>query len=378
MPERYRTAIVLCDLQGLTHEEVARRLGRPVGTVSARLSRARERLRGRLGRRGLALPSGVLAAALGAKGASAMPAALTASTIKVAMTVSAGITTGTVPASIATLSEGVLRSMLWTRLTMISVAVFVAGTAATGVAVLAQHHRLAPRVEAPAPKPTGPAAETVAKEEPPREAELIVRSAANLRRIAAGMHAYADSNTNLPPSAIFGANGKPLLSWRVAILPYLGDEEKALYKQFQLDEPWDGPHNKALLAKMPKIYAPIVTPARQPHATYYQGFVGKGAFFEGTRGFRYPDITDGTVNTLMVVEAETPVPWTKPEDLRFAPGEALPKLGGQFKDGFVSVTADGYTRFIKRSIDPKTLKFLITRNDGEIINSAEIGEGITP
>ena len=86
MPERYRTTIVLCDIQGLTHEEAARRLGRPVGTVSSRLSRARERLRGQLSRRGLALPLGMVTAAIATSRASAMPPALVDSTIKIAMT----------------------------------------------------------------------------------------------------------------------------------------------------------------------------------------------------------------------------------------------------------------------------------------------------
>src|SRR5262249_28418491 len=139
LPERYRTAIVLCALQGLTHEEAGRRLGRPAGTMSAWLARARERLRGRLGRRGLALPAGTMAPALGTTRASTLPAALMGSTIELAMAGSAGLTAGTVPASLATLSRAVSRSMLFAELRMISAAVFVLGASATGVAVLAQH-----------------------------------------------------------------------------------------------------------------------------------------------------------------------------------------------------------------------------------------------
>ena len=74
-------------------------------------------------------------------------------------------------------------------------------------------------------------------------------------------------------------NGTPLLSWRVAILPYLGESEKALYGQFKLSEPWDSPHNKALLAKMPKVYAPAVAKdgEKDKNVTHYLGFVGGGA-----------------------------------------------------------------------------------------------------
>jgi RNA polymerase sigma factor (sigma-70 family) len=150
LPERYRTAVVLCHLQGLTHDEAARRLGRPVGTISARLSRARERLRSRLSRRGLALPAGMMATAMGTKNASAVPAALASSTARIAMSVSAGLTAGSIPASIATLSQGVLRSMVFAKLRMISAMLFVLGAAAGSMVVLAQHggpRKLTPGVE---------------------------------------------------------------------------------------------------------------------------------------------------------------------------------------------------------------------------------------
>jgi RNA polymerase sigma factor (sigma-70 family) len=386
LPEKYRMAIVLCELQGLTHEEAARRLGRPVGTISARLHRARERLRGRLSRRGLALPSGALALVLGTGRASAMPASLTAATIKAAISVSAGLTAASVPASVITLSEGVLRSMILTNLKIASVVIALAGAAATGVTVLAQHYASVPIAQAPAPLPAAAeldpepvpvaAAEIEADEEAPRETELIVRSASNLKRIAQAMHAHVETMNAFPPQAISG-NGKPLLSWRVAILPYLGEEEKALHGQFKLDEPWDSAHNTALLAKMPEVYAPVIETGGEGSRTYYQAFAGKGAFFEEGQKISYAQITDGTVSTLMVVEADKPVPWTKPEDIVYVPDQPLPKLGGQFKDGFLSLTADGAPRFTPKSIDPKLLRFLITRNGGEVIDSrANMGESI--
>ena len=162
----------------------------------------------------------------------------------------------------------------------------------------------------------------------------------------------------------------------MAILPYL--EEKELYAQFRLDEPWDGPHNKALLEKMPNLFASVGSRKAEKYATYYQVFVGQRALFEKGQKVNFADVTDGTSNTLMVVEAETPAPWTKPEDLSYTPGQPLPKLGGQFEDGFVALTADGAIRFTKRSIDPKTLNAMITRNGGEVINNEEMGEWIAP
>ena len=382
LPQRYKTAIVLCDLEGLTHEAAARRLGRPVGTISARLSRARERLRSRLSRRGLALSAGVIATAASASSARAMPAALVGSTTRIAMIASAGITAGVVPATIASLSDGVLKSMLFARVKLISASALVFGAAATGVAVLAQKGELPQVAPAAAGRPPqAPAQPQSSKARPEEdslpEAERIVRSGANLRSIARGIHAYVDANNSaFPSAAISGADGKPLLSWRVAILPYLGEKEKALYAEFKLDEPWDSPHNKALLRRMPKVYAPLVKAKDEKYETYYQGFVGTRALFENGQTVKIADVFDGTVSTLMVVEAEKPVPWTKPEDLPYEENKPLPKLGGQFKDGFAAVTADGAPHFIKKTLHPLMLSSLITRNGGEVIDAASIGEGI--
>ena len=90
----------------------------------------------------------------------------------------------------------------------------------------------------------------------------------------------------------------------MALLPYLGQEE--LYKRFRRDEPWDSPHNKELLEKMPECYSVPAGANQAPSTTFYQVFVGKGTAFEGTRGVRAEDILDGTMNTLCIVEGARP------------------------------------------------------------------------
>ncbi len=331
LPARYKTAIVLCDLQGLTHEEAARRLGRRVGTISSQVSRARERLRRRLDRRGLAYPGGIVAAAIDSTRPSVLPNVLVGSTVKNVMSLSTGLAAGSVPASIVSLSQGVLRSMLFAKIGLIAAALVGLGAAATGVGVgvgvVGRAPQPAPQQPAPErpalnPEPVAVAAAApqpkAEEEEPARETELIVRSATNLKRIAKAIHAYLEANNlNFPAAAIIGPDGTPLLSWRVAILPYLGESEKALYGQFKLSEPWDSPHNKALLAKMPKVYAPAVAKdgEKDKYVTHYLGFVGEGAIFERDHMVNINSVTDGTSNTLMIAEAVTGVPWTKPEDL---------------------------------------------------------------
>ncbi len=163
-----------------------------------------------------------------------------------------------------------------------------------------------------------------------------------------------------------GGSGKALLSWRVTLLPYLGEQE--LYRQFRLDEPWDGPHNKKLLARMPNVYAPPGVATQQPYSTFYQVFVGPHAAFEKHRALHITDITDGTSNTLFIVEGGSPVPWTKPEDLHFAPDEPLPELGGLFPDVINVGFADGSVSVLRKDADPDVLRAAITRDQGEVVD----------
>src|ERR1043166_2473231 len=99
--------------------------------------------------------------------------------------------------------------------------------------------------------------------------------------LAVAMHHYHDQHKCFPAHANFDADGKPLLSWRVLLLPYL--EQNELYKKFHLDEPWDSAHNLALIQEMPRTYAPFRSEAGSRHESNYQVFFGPGAAFEGTQ-----------------------------------------------------------------------------------------------
>jgi hypothetical protein len=204
-----------------------------------------------------------------------------------------------------------------------------------------------------------------------RHAEMV-RSANNLKQIGLAMHNYESANAHLPMPAIYSRDGKPLLSWRVAILPYI--EQDNLSRQFKLDEPWDSPHNIKLLPLMPKIYAPVRGKTKEPHSTYYQVFVGRLTPFIGNQKVGLGRIPDGTSNTFMAVEAGEAVPWTKPEDLPYDAQvwndrtKPLPKLGGLFPDGFHVLMCDGSVHFLKRDVDELTLRRLIMAADGEVID----------
>src|SRR4029077_6226529 len=146
-----------------------------------------------------------------------------------------------------------------------------------------------------------------------RRAAQRVQSQNNLKQLGLAMHNYLSTNNTFPANAIYAKDGRALLSWRVMLLPYLDQNE--LYKQFKLDEAWDSPHNRKLLEKMPAVFKSPAGKAKHPYGTFYQGFHGTGAIFDGKAGIGIADITDGTSNTIMFVEAAKDVPWTKPEDL---------------------------------------------------------------
>lgn len=211
---------------------------------------------------------------------------------------------------------------------------------------------------APVPKDAG-------KLGPPTK-EQLAASRNNLKQIALAVINYSDTNNSRMPTDIRSKDGKALLSWRVAILPYL--EQTPLYNEFRLNEPWDSDHNEKLIEKMPKVYAPIRVKAK-PGETFYQVFSGENALFGPKAMPRFPaSIQDGTANTGLVFEAGGSVIWTKPADLPFDVKKPLPKLGGMF-DGVCNVgMCDGSVIRLRKAPDEKELKKLITPSDGEVID----------
>ena len=292
----------------------------------------------------------------------AIPSGLAEATIKAATHVAGGqaMSAGAVPASTVQLAQGVIRMMTLTKLKIALIGVFAVGIVTSGIALLAMGQT---------PTPPGPGAATAAPLAPIDEKQQTARrqSIHNLRMISLAMHNAINNNAGRFPAAAISKDGKPILSWRVALLPYLG--EKGLFDKFHLDEPWDSAHNKALLHQMPTVYVPVLRKGEPKDSTYYQVPVGQGTLFGDDQGTRYDDVTDERATTLMVVEGAKPVPWTKPEDIPFDSDleKPLPKLGGQFEDGFHVAFADGAVVSLSKTIDPDLLRALMTRNGGEQI-----------
>ena len=218
-----------------------------------------------------------------------------------------------------------------------------------------------------------------------RQAAMRSQSTNNLKMIGIACQNHHDVFRRFPTST-YDKDGKPLLSWRVHILPFV--EAQALYQQFHLDEPWDSDHNKKLIAQMPAVYRnpnfvdaerTVYLAATGPQAIFPEGKVDDGdqavAFRKNNvnvafaRKTSFQNITDGTSNTIMVVEADPAeaMVWTRPDDLPFDPQQPMAGLGGLQKTGFNTLFCDGSVHFIASTIDPEVLRCLFNPRDGKPI-----------
>jgi len=197
-----------------------------------------------------------------------------------------------------------------------------------------------------------------------REAARRASSTNNLKQIGLAMHNYHDAKKQFPARANFDKQGKPLLSWRVHLLPYL--EEDALYKQFHLDEPWDSEHNRQLIPMMPALYR-NPSGSAAPDKAHYLAVCGAGLAFDGAQGRKLGDFKDGTANTILVVEADDDraAIWTKPDDWQYDAEHPLAGLGQAHPGGFGALFADGHVDFLAKDLDPKVFHALLTIAGGE-------------
>jgi hypothetical protein len=200
-----------------------------------------------------------------------------------------------------------------------------------------------------------------------REAASQAVSTNNLKQIALAMHNYLDVHRTFPAAATYNAQGQPLLSWRVYLLPFI--EQDALFRAFRLDEPWDSEHNKKLIAQMPVTYRSPAQKNLPQGKTTYLAPVGPKTIFDGKKGMPIQKITDGTSNTIMIVEADDSraVFWTQPEDYKIDAKDPLAGLVRRGARGFHAAFADGSVRLLPDTIDPVTLRALYTANGGEVV-----------
>lgn len=174
----------------------------------------------------------------------------------------------------------------------------------------------------------------------------------NLRQIWMALQSYEAEHGSYPPAFIPDANGKPMHSWRVLLLPFLNED--GIYNRYDFDEAWNGPNNSGLMRYMPDVYGCPADVGAQPNGeTSYMLLVGKDTFFPGedTRGTI--DMIDDPATTIVVVE--TPVQgvnWMEPRDLKAGRmqfvingGFGL-EMGSYHDNGAHVVMADGTVYFL--------------------------------
>ena len=207
---------------------------------------------------------------------------------------------------------------------------------------------------------------------PAEEREVLIAriwSGLTFQQIGRAVHKYIDAHGTFPPPTSFGPDGKPLLSWRVHILPYL--DQQALYAQFHLDEPWDSVHNRRLTETVVPVYRSPISKLEEKWRTNYLLPVRGGAIYSSRRDTpKIGDITDGTCNTILAVEVDDghAVPWTKPEDLTFDPKQPENCLTGVYPGGFLALFADASATLLELPANPAHLRALFTRAGGEVVD----------
>ncbi|WP_020472216.1 DUF1559 family PulG-like putative transporter [Zavarzinella formosa] len=208
----------------------------------------------------------------------------------------------------------------------------------------------------------------------------------NFSQIIFAVELFHDAHGRFPANT-FDANGQPLLSWRVQLLPYIEGEE--LYQKFHFDEPWDSPNNRPLLDEMPHIFgSPNARSATErENRTFIRAFSTQGAAMERIpleRGQKRPngrirldlgfnEVLDVRSETIFMIEAGESVEWTKPDDLTWDIGQPIPSLGGDRNTNeFQAAFVDGKARTLKKSITPGQLKALITIAGGEPVRIEDL------
>ena len=192
----------------------------------------------------------------------------------------------------------------------------------------------------------------------------------NLEKVALGVQIYGSLNEVLPPAYTVDAEGRPLHSWRVLILPYLGEEAAALYEQIRLDEPWDSEWNARFHSRAPSVFACPSSAAALPDGTpvaetTYSVVVGdETAFPSAGKERKWEDFADGLSKTLCVVERKTPVCWMEPTR-ELTPETLAAEVGSSCSAGFNVAFFDGCVRFLPSTTDAATLNAWATAAGGE-------------
>jgi hypothetical protein len=208
-------------------------------------------------------------------------------------------------------------------------------------------------------------------------AAIATSAQAPLNQLLLALHNYHDVHGELPPAYLADANGKPMHSWRVLILPYV--EHQTLYNAYDFSEPWNGPNNLRLASRMPAVFH---SPS-EPDSPTFSNIVavsGAGTAFPGGVSTKLADFTDGTANTILLTEiANSDIVWLEPRDLRVedmsfqAQDHGKPSIScAAWRQPYV-VFADTIRAYaVNQTMPPELLRALCTIAGGEPTTRAEL------
>lgn len=193
----------------------------------------------------------------------------------------------------------------------------------------------------------------------------------NLAAIGVALHAYHDQYGSFPPAYVADANGKPMHSWRVLLLPYLN--AGSVYKQYDFSKPWDSPENIALSPQMPAVYAcPADSAARSQVKCSYMAVVGPGTMFPGSSSTKLQSVTDGLSTTIALVETQAGAGfnWLEPVDIDLRSmqfsvgGKPGQEIGSLHPRGAHVLTADGAVHFLNANTPREYIESMLQISDG--------------
>ena len=185
------------------------------------------------------------------------------------------------------------------------------------------------------------------------------RSAHNLHALYVGLQKYHAQHGRLPPPVLLSPDGRTRHSWRVAILPFIEREE--LFQKYRLNEPWDSEHNRQLLPLAPNCMRSPIAPPDSVNTSYF-ALVGKGTAFGDSKGISIDETPGRLRQTVILIETNRDIPWTKPDDIEFTLNAELPRLGGIHPKLFWTVFGDGALRGFPLDFAPEKLRAAFTAN----------------
>jgi hypothetical protein len=199
----------------------------------------------------------------------------------------------------------------------------------------------------------------------------------NLRQLAGALENYRDTFGRYPPAYKADASGKPLYSWRVSLLPFLGEDNA--YFQLDRSQPWNSPHNKKIVDSIEPWFFHCPSAKGERYETSYVAVVGPETAWPGAKAMRLGDIGDRPGQTILLIEVvDSGIHWAEPRDWPYEwaiqginTQPTMPGLSSGHRSGAQAAFFDGTVRFLPNDTPLETLRALLTANGGEEVTIPE-------